>query len=57
MAQLAVSEFFPAQSRLVGRPSIELREVRKDFGDVQAVNGISLDVRQGEFLTLLGPSG
>ena len=40
-----------------GRPSIELREVYKFFGDIPAVNGISLDVRQGEFLTLLGPSG
>src|ERR671921_1743522 len=57
MAQLAVSESVPPQSRHVGRPSIELRGVSKYFGDVQAVNGISLDVRQGEFLTLLGPSG
>jgi spermidine/putrescine transport system ATP-binding protein len=38
-------------------PSIELRDVFKFFGDVAAVNGISLNVRQGEFLTLLGPSG
>ncbi len=39
------------------RPSIELRQIYKFFGQVPAVNGISLDVRQGEFLTLLGPSG
>ena len=57
MTQLAMSESVPRQSRHAGRPSIELREVRKDFGNVQAVNGISLGVRQGEFLTLLGPSG
>jgi spermidine/putrescine transport system ATP-binding protein len=44
-------------SRLSGAPSIELREVSKYFGEIPAVNGISLDVRQGEFLTLLGPSG
>jgi spermidine/putrescine transport system ATP-binding protein len=43
--------------RVSGRSSIELREVIKFFGQVPAVNGISLDVRQGEFLTLLGPSG
>jgi spermidine/putrescine transport system ATP-binding protein len=43
--------------RVPGRSSIELREVSKFFGQVPAVNGISLDVRQGEFLTLLGPSG
>src|SRR5688500_5497141 len=44
-------------TRLSGTPSIELRDVSKYFGQVPAVNGISLDVRQGEFLTLLGPSG
>jgi spermidine/putrescine transport system ATP-binding protein len=44
-------------TRFSGQPSIELREIYKYFGDVPAVNGISLDVRQGEFLTLLGPSG
>ncbi|MGI8478110.1 MAG: ABC transporter ATP-binding protein [Thermomicrobiales bacterium] len=38
-------------------PSIELRDVRKRFGDVVAVAGVSLEVAQGEFLTLLGPSG
>src|SRR5215212_8739258 len=57
MVQLAVNELGPTLSRLSGRPSIELRDIFKTFGEVQAVNGISLDVRQGEFLTLLGPSG
>jgi spermidine/putrescine transport system ATP-binding protein len=42
---------------VAGRPSIELQEIYKFFGEVPAVDGISLDVRQGEFLTLLGPSG
>jgi spermidine/putrescine transport system ATP-binding protein len=45
------------QGRPSARPSIELREVYKFFGEVPAVNGVSLEVRQGEFLTLLGPSG
>jgi len=44
-------------ARASGIPSIVLSDVFKFFGDVAAVNGISLDVRQGEFLTLLGPSG
>ena len=42
---------------LANGPSIELRDVRKTFGDVVAVDGISLAVGRGEFLTLLGPSG
>lgn len=37
--------------------AISIRGVRKSFGDVRAVDGISLDVDEGEFLTLLGPSG
>jgi spermidine/putrescine transport system ATP-binding protein len=40
-----------------GPPSIELRGVSKRFGDVVAVDTVSLTVGQGEFLTLLGPSG
>ena len=42
---------------LDGPVSVELREVAKRFGGVTAVAGISLQVRQGEFLTLLGSSG
>ncbi len=41
----------------IGPPSIELRDVRKTFGAVVAVDGVSLAVGRGEFLTLLGPSG
>lgn len=36
---------------------VELREVTKHFGDVVAVDRVSLEVEQGTFLTLLGPSG
>src|SRR5262249_2090053 len=32
-------------------------EIRKAFGDVGAVDGISLEARDGEFMVLLGPSG
>jgi spermidine/putrescine transport system ATP-binding protein len=39
------------------RIAIALEDVRKSFGDVEAVRGVSLDIREGEFLTLLGPSG
>src|SRR5919202_6173998 len=38
-------------------PDIRLAGVRKLFGDVAAVDGVDLDVRRGEFFTLLGPSG
>ncbi len=38
-----------ADVRLVG--------LRKRYGDVAAIDGVDLDVRRGEFFTLLGPSG
>jgi spermidine/putrescine transport system ATP-binding protein len=37
--------------------AVELIDLRKSFGDVRAVDGVSLRVERGEFLTLLGPSG
>jgi putative spermidine/putrescine transport system ATP-binding protein len=37
--------------------SVELRELRREFGEVVALDGISLDLAEGEFLSLLGPSG
>jgi len=36
---------------------LRLEGVGKRFGEVQAVSGLSLDVRSGEFIVLLGPSG
>jgi spermidine/putrescine transport system ATP-binding protein len=36
---------------------VEFRAVTKRFGSLTAVNGVSLKVRKGEFLSLLGPSG
>jgi len=36
---------------------IELKEITRRFGSVTAVDSVSLEVRSGEFLTLLGPSG
>ena len=36
---------------------VDLRHVRKQFGNVIAVDDLSLNVHAGEFLSLLGPSG
>jgi spermidine/putrescine transport system ATP-binding protein len=40
-----------------GKPSVELRNVTKRFGDVVAVDDLSLAIERGGFFTLLGPSG
>jgi len=36
---------------------IEIRNLTKSFGNLKAVDDISLDIESGEFITLLGPSG
>ena len=36
---------------------LELREVRKAYGATMAVDGVSISLERGEFLSLLGPSG
>ena len=33
------------------------RKLRKEFGDVAAVDGVDLEIRDGEFVVFLGPSG
>jgi putative spermidine/putrescine transport system ATP-binding protein len=40
-----------------GSTIISIRGLTKNFGTVQAVDGVDLDIYSGEFLTLLGPSG
>ena len=36
---------------------IELRHIEKAYGETAVVKGVSLSIRDGEFLTLVGPSG
>ena len=37
--------------------AVQVRGLRRSFGDVVAVDDVDLDVRPGEMLTVLGPSG
>jgi heme exporter protein A len=37
--------------------SVEVRDLVKSFGSKMALEGIDLDVAEGEFLTLVGPNG
>jgi spermidine/putrescine transport system ATP-binding protein len=37
--------------------SVEIRNLTKRFGEVAAVDAVTLDIRHGEFFSLLGPSG
>ena len=37
--------------------SIELKQVRKDFGEVKVINDVSLKIDDGQFAVFVGPSG
>jgi len=39
-----------------GRNEIVIHDLVKYFGDVTAVNGLSLEIRKGEFFGFLGPT-
>src|SRR5215475_9384602 len=43
--------------RSEGGLAVRLEGVRKQYGDVVAVDGVDLEIAAGEFFTLLGPSG
>ena len=50
----------PAESKwwkFMDEKILSLKGIRKSFGDTEVLKGISLEARQGEFITLLGASG
>ncbi len=36
---------------------IKIKEIAKSFGDIKAVDNVSLDVGEGEIFGFLGPNG
>ena len=40
-----------------GQPKMRAQGLSKRYGPTQALHPVDLDVRSGELLTLLGPSG
>jgi len=41
----------------LSEPVISIRDLRKSYGDVEAVRGVDLEVRAGEVFAFLGPNG
>jgi len=42
---------------MTGSHSVEIRNLSKRFGELAAVDSVTLDIRKAEFFSLLGPSG
>ena len=40
-----------------GRAMLEVRDLHKSYGEVEAVRGVSFDVHAGEVVVIIGPSG
>jgi ABC-type Fe3+/spermidine/putrescine transport system ATPase subunit len=38
-------------------PTVELADIRKSYGPVEVLHGVSLSIERGQFVALLGPSG
>jgi NitT/TauT family transport system ATP-binding protein len=51
LARLEAAEPLPT------RPAIRIRDLRKMFGQLMAIDGVSLDIAPGEFFMIVGPSG
>src|SRR4051812_10229568 len=47
----------PSSTAHLPAEAVRLRGVRRTFGDVVAIDDLDLDIRTGEFFTMLGPSG
>jgi len=44
-------------SQPIDQPFIKIQDVSRQFGTVAALKDVSLNIRAGEFFSLLGPSG
>jgi polar amino acid transport system ATP-binding protein len=42
---------------ILGKPIVVMTDVRKSFGDLEVIKGVSLTVHKGEVICIIGPSG
>lgn len=53
----AAADVAGGDAHRAGQPLLRIENVAKTFGMFRAVDGVSLDIKAGEFFALLGPSG
>jgi NitT/TauT family transport system ATP-binding protein len=51
ITKLNIAETLPT------RPAIRIRDLHKTFGQLVAIDGVSIDIGHGEFFMIVGPSG
>ena len=39
------------------QPVVQIENLRKEFGNVRALDGVSFSVERGEWIAIMGPSG
>jgi polar amino acid transport system ATP-binding protein len=42
---------------ILGKPIVVMTDVRKSFGDLEVIKGVSITVHKGEVICIIGPSG
>jgi len=53
----AAATSVPASATAPGEPLLELRNIHTYYGRIHALHGISIEVRRGEIVTLIGANG
>src|SRR5258708_29833307 len=52
-----LDQVLPAKQEGSGAPLLELRDLKRSFGGIRAVDGLSMTVRAGQVHGLIGPNG
>ncbi len=53
----ALATMAPAEPATAGKPLLTIRGVKTYYGNILALKGVDLDVREGEIVTLIGANG
>ena len=57
MNQISAEPYVTEDGRTIGNVLMEMKNITLRFGGVEAIKGISFDVREGEIRAIIGPNG